>query len=169
MPNLVVSLHKIRNNVLKIKKIIEKKIFAVVKSNAYGLGMVKISKNIENIVDGFCVSNIDEAIELRKNSIDKEIILFQSTINDLDFMYEKQITMVLFSLNEIKDILLFVKKKPIKIHLKIDTGMGRLGILPCEIFNQIYIFQQLSPYIDGIMTHLSVTYNDNSQQFTKQI
>ncbi|HEO4952624.1 TPA: alanine racemase, partial [Streptococcus agalactiae] len=73
----LIDLEAIANNVKSVQEHIpsDKKTFAVVKANAYGHGAVEVSKYIESIVDGFCVSNLDEAIELRQAGIVKMILV----------------------------------------------------------------------------------------------
>ncbi len=127
-----ISLKKLKNNALKVKQLLgnKTKFYAVVKSNAYGHGIVEVSNALYSIVDGFCVSLIDEAVKLRVSGIDKDILMltppFKETANDL---VRYDITTAVSSLNEIKLIenSAIISKKIAKIQIAINTGMNRLG------------------------------------------
>ena len=73
----VVDLAAIRFNIKQIAAHIPNNVekWAVVKADAYGHGAVAVTQSIESIVDGFCVSNIDEAVELRDAGITKKILV----------------------------------------------------------------------------------------------
>ena len=81
MKTLVIEKEKLEENIRKIKEIIEKnkqevKIIAVVKCNGYGLGAVEYTKYlIENGIEIFAVSSVEEAIQLRKAGIEKQILM----------------------------------------------------------------------------------------------
>ena len=80
--------------------------WAVVKADAYGHGAVTVSRHIEEIVDGFCVSNIDEALELREAGLSKKIlILGVSAIEAVSLAIQHRITLTVASLEWI-DLLL---------------------------------------------------------------
>ena len=103
--------------------------FAVVKANAYGHGAVAVATAIQDDVDGFCVSNIDEAIELRQAGLSKRIlILGVSEIEAVALAKEYDITLTVAGLEWIQALL---EKKEnltgLTVHLKIDSGMGRIG------------------------------------------
>ena len=73
--------------------------WAVVKADAYGHGAVAVTQSIEPIVDGFCVSNIDEALELREAGISKKIlVLGVSTIQSVPLAMKYKITYTVASL-----------------------------------------------------------------------
>ena len=80
----IIDLDAIKNNIMTVKFHIpkDKKTFAVVKANAYGHGAVKVAQSIHEIVDGFCVSNIDEALELREANIKEDILILGVTMPD---------------------------------------------------------------------------------------
>ena len=103
--------------------------FAVVKANAYGHGAVAVATAIQDIVDGFCVSNIDEAIELRQAGLSKRIlILGVSEIEAVALAKEYDITLTMAGLEWIQALLAReTDLSGLTVHLKIDSGMGRIG------------------------------------------
>src|SRR3989344_1771486 len=125
-----VSESAIRNNVKVVKKLLnpETKLMAVVKSNAYGHGPATAGLFSKYGVDWFGVDNIDEAIELRKQGIRKPILVLGYTplerARDAVF-YNVQST--IYDAGWFKSSKL--KSKNYKLHLKIDTGMSRQGVL----------------------------------------
>nr|WP_063856761.1 serine racemase VanT-L catalytic subunit [Enterococcus faecalis]ABX54690.1 serine racemase [Enterococcus faecalis] len=143
------------HNVQVIKKNIPKstKIMAVVKANAYGINAVNVAIILEYIgIDFFAVATIDEAIALRKNGITSNIlILGYTTPTKVDDLIHYELTQTIVS----KEHAYFLNKtgKKIMCHLKVDTGMHRLGVEPtleeiCPIFNYPFL------KIKGVYSHL---------------
>lgn len=129
-----VDLKAIRQNIRNIKALVgDTKIMAVVKADAYGHGAVEISRvALEEGVYALAVSNLDEAIELREANINCPIlILGWSSEECFADAVKYDITLAMFDLAEaskLADIAANLGKKA-KVHLKIDTGMSRIGLL----------------------------------------
>ncbi len=111
------------------------KFLAVVKADAYGHGIREIAHALSGIVDSFGVSNIEEAIELREIGISEPILI----LGDVSPSGIKEIVQfsITPSVSSIDFARLLSKEgkvlgKVIPIHIQIDTGMGRFGILPEE-------------------------------------
>jgi len=112
----------------------KKKIWAVVKSNAYGHGLVIFSKIIDQLgVDGFCVDSVPEGLKLRKNSIKKPILVLGPTLfnNLLVSAKSENVTITVSNFASLSKIL--KSKNPPCFHIKIDTGMHRQGFYYKEI------------------------------------
>ena len=132
--------------------------FGVVKADCYGNGI----KCVKTIIDAGCnylaVSSLDEALEIRK---DYNIpILCLGIINHkyLDVCKENNITVTIPSLNYLKD----VNIEGLKVHLKLDTGMNRLGIKDINDFNEsIKLVKEKNLYLEGIYTHLYESSNES--------
>ncbi len=130
---LEVKLSAIKSNLKKLQSKISHatKTIAIVKADAYGLGAVNVAKHLENDVWGFGTATIEEAVELRLNKIKNPIIMLSPYFEgQIDKIMEHDITPTVL---EAKMAYLLSKKakninKEIKIHIKIDTGMGRLGL-----------------------------------------
>ncbi|MGD9158207.1 MAG: alanine racemase [Desulfobacteraceae bacterium] len=135
-PNkLTVDLDSLVYNLGQIKSCTEKetKIMGVVKSDAYGHGLVSVSKTLEK--KGVCclgVSYMEEAVELRKEGIKAPIIVLCGieTDEEAGAAVENAITPVVFDSGAAEKLekAARTKGRKVKIHIKIDTGMGRLGI-----------------------------------------
>jgi len=122
LDNLVHNYHVIKDQLNNIP------IMAVVKANAYGHGVIEISKVLRDEgVKFFAVFTFNEALELRDSGISEDVLVFcRPTKQMLETAYEKDITL---NLCDPDDIRLFreAKHSP-RFHLKVDTGMTRLGV-----------------------------------------
>lgn len=157
-----VDLGAIRHNIMQERKKLDKdtKILAVVKADAYGHGAVPVSKALYDLVDAYGVATIEEGIELREAGIDKMILVLGYTgichFSDL-IGYDISQTVYSYEMAEElnKEALRLGKKA--RIHIKLDTGMGRIGFSPKK--ENIMVIKQISqlPGIDmeGIFTHFA--------------
>lgn len=170
-----INLDNIAYNMTNIREKVNKKtkIMAVVKADAYGHGAVEVAKTaLYNGADWLGVAIIDEAIELRKNNIFEPILILGHTIeHKLLQVIKYDITQTVFSFEmakKLSDEALKIKKS-VDIHIKIDTGMSRLGFLPTdESIDEILAIKNL-PYINitGIFTHFA-TADMKDKTFTKE-
>lgn len=119
----------LKYNVKMLKKLSNNKdVLGVVKANAYGLGAVKIAKILNDIGVSFLgVANFEEALELRNAGIESKILVLGASFSE-DFKEAEKEKNIHLSVNSF-ETLEFIKNKNLKlpIHLKIDTGMTRLG------------------------------------------
>lgn len=131
---LTINLDAIKENVIKIKELNKNSMFcAVVKANGYGLGSVEIAQYIENEVDYFAVAKVSEALILRKNGIEKPIlILGYVSYKDVDLCIKYHIDIPIYDLEYAKKINLNIKNK-IDVHIALDTGHSRLGFRDYEV------------------------------------
>lgn len=141
------------NNCEEIKKIVNKDIIAVVKCNAYGHGLVEISKILATQgIKMFAVSTIEEASLLRKNLIFSPILLLGNCDN-ITYASNYRITLSITSISYLK--VLQKTNIPIFIHLLIDTGMNRDGISENEIDEAMHIIKKSKMILKGIFTHFA--------------
>ena len=128
-----INLDNINFNLNNIRKLLKEdtKICTVLKANAYGHGSVEIAKFLENKnVDYFAVARLEEAIELRENNIKMPILCLGFVPEEsLEYALENNITLTIYSLEMAKKLNDISEKTGItaNIHIKIDTGMGRIG------------------------------------------
>jgi alanine racemase len=110
------------------------KILAVVKANAYGHGIVDVSKALEPLVSALGVACIEEAIQLRNAGIQLPILLLEGafTPDEIVIASQQNFWLMLTNQRQLTDLLAADISRPINIWLKIDTGMHRLGITPQE-------------------------------------
>lgn len=151
----------IKNNIINIKNTFKgyKYYIGVVKGNAYGHGF-EIAKTMEQSgINYFAVSNLDEAKELRKY-VDSGIMLLNPlNIKFLDKCLEYNVDITIGNLDEFKKILNYDNKSKLKIQIKLNTGMNRIGISSNEEIE--YIIKECkkeeNPTVIGIYTHLATS------------
>jgi len=170
-----INLANITHNIGQIRKLVgnEVEIMSIVKANAYGHGAVEVAKTILKAGGNrLGVASLAEGIELREAGINLPILILSPLdINEVKKAIDNQITLTISSLTNLKDLINL--GQPAKIHLKIDTGMGRLGIQGEEIDNLIHLLQTkpTNLEIEGIMSHLAQADAENTsytyQQFHK--
>jgi alanine racemase len=162
-----VDLKAIGHNYKQVRRMVGKntKIMVVVKANAYGHGIVEVSASLEKLgVDYLGVATTDEAVRLRDNGIATPTLVLGSVLpEEVKVLIEKDITLTLCSdelLNTLKKETGFGRKA--KVHIKIDTGMGRIGIWHEEALNFVKnLAQDKSIVIEGIYTHFSSAGRDD--------
>lgn len=167
-----IDLAALRANYFLIKKHLPfaTKIMAAVKANAYGHGIVEVSKKlIECRIDYLGVACVDEALLLRKNAIRKPILNLGAFLKgDAQAMAEHDITATVTDLRLAKYLNQVARrlKKKVKVHVKIDTGMGRLGIWHNQASDFIIQLCGLEHLIlEGIYTHFPSA--DSDEEFTR--
>lgn len=169
-----VDLRAISYNIQQVVSHLSKrpKVWAVVKANAYGHGAVEVSKYIENEVDGFCVSNIDEAIELRQSGLTKSILILGVVLPEEIYLAKKYyLTLTISSI----DWLLLARKqgenlKDVVCHIKVDSGMGRIGVRSIsEAQELIYSLEETGALVEGIFTHFATADEAENTQFNQQL
>ncbi|UOR24155.1 alanine racemase [Helicobacter pylori] len=153
----------LRHNFSAVKSIVPKDahIMAVVKANAYGAGAIKASEIfLQEGANYLGVATLDEALELRSHfSKTPILILGYSPNSNASMLIDNDLSAMIFSLEqaEVFSQMALRSQKRLKIHLKIDTGMHRLGLEPnfksIEIIKKIRALKGLE--VEGIFTHLS--------------
>ena len=173
-----INLDIISNNIKQIKKSLNKntKLMAVVKADAYGHGFYEVSKQVLNSgADALAVATTDEAIQLRKSGFDIPLLILGVIFkDDVEKIIQNDIMPVVFGNNFAKFISDTAVKlgKKAKIHIKLDTGMSRLGYVCTQdenidkICNSILEISKLPNIeIDGIFTHFSKA-DENDRAYT---
>jgi alanine racemase len=168
-----VDLKALEFNYRQIQKRISKgvKILAVVKANAYGHGAVPISLKLEKLgVEYLGVAVSEEGIELRKGGVKAPILILGGIYgNETDKVFRYSLTPVVFQ-SDIFQILFKEaerRREKVKIHLKVDTGMGRLGI-PINLWPSFLKEIKQSPRveIEGFLSHFAMT-DEEGTTFTQ--
>ena len=136
MNKIIINLTNLEYNFKQIKQLFPNYQYymAVVKSNAYGLGMDAI-KVISSLADYLVVANIEEAIEIRKEDIKIPILVLEPIQSSQLHIYEDyQLTATIDSMKTLSSI----KNSHIKIHIKVNTGMNRFGFSNKEEILEAY-------------------------------
>lgn len=168
-----VNMTHIKENISYIYKKANKPIMAVVKANAYGHGLVAIAKAIESIdcIEMFGVATLEEALELRKFGIKKAILVLGVTkVEDLDLVADQNIHITAYSLKFINQLLSTSINKKVTVHIKIDTGMNRIGIKEYEVVDAVLtkLQKHKNVIVEGVFTHYGAADEENDtyqQQF----
>ncbi len=165
-----INLKSIENNFYEVKKLITNsvKVMAVVKADAYGNGSVKVSRKlIECGADMLGVATVEEALELRHSGIECDIILLSGIqIDEAVTVVRNNLTPACFLPETFKALSDSAVKlnRWVNVHLKIDTGMTRLGINNEDVKNFLSSISIKNINIEGVFTHLSCA--DNNNEYT---
>jgi len=139
------------------------KVLAVVKADAYGHGVVPVAQRLQaEGVDGFGVALAEEGIELREAGIDRAILVLNGISGGAHRdIIAAGLTPVLYEISEASAFDAVSAGRPIDVHLKVDTGMGRLGVPLGELDEFLRELRRFpSIRIVGLMTHLSTADTD---------
>lgn len=166
-----VDLKSLSQNLAEIKKKSTGKICAVIKGDAYGHGAVVTGLFLTSQkVDMLAVSDLPEALELRSYGIEGPILVLTPPLpQQVSLMISHRLVATVSNISQIRELANASKnaRTQTKIHLKIDTGMGRIGTSPAE---SIKLCQAIidSPYLalEGIFTHFAAAFND--PKFTRE-
>jgi len=183
----IINLSALKHNLAQIKALAPAaKVLAVLKANAYGHGLERIAhalfseqsettQSIDSTVkaDAIAVARIDEALALRSSGITEPIVLLEGFFNakDLAILAVNNLQTVIHNQQQLSAILSANIPSPLKVWLKIDTGMHRLGITPKQY---PYFYQQLvaSENVQAgivLMSHLGCADDRNSEFTAAQI
>ena len=156
-----INLDNLENNITQIKNIIptQTKIMAVVKANAYGHGMTEISKKLNQVgVTDFAVATLEEGIILREAGIKGNILILGYTnFNNIDYLLKYNLIQTIVDYEYAKRISQMDLKGKLKVHIKINTGMNRIGESYKNIDKLIEIYQMKNLEILGTYSHLCVS------------
>ena len=163
----------LEHNIESYKKIIRPAYLApVIKSNAYGHGIGPIAKILDAHidVDYICVVALQEALFLRSIGIKKPLLVLSIIDGDLEDAVDHAIDLITYDIAMAKelDAIARAKNKTASIHIKIDTGLSRLGLYNTDALQLVKEIHELSHvFIQGIFTHLAES-ESNDQTFTNQ-
>ncbi len=154
------------------------KLCCVVKANGYGHGAVKLAELFERLgADMLAVSNIEEALQLRQSGISLPLLILGYTPAECaKILYDNDITQCVYSLEYGRKLAKNAKKHGvrIKIHLKLDTGMGRIGFL-CreggknELDGALEVCRLDALIPEGIFTHFALAdEKENGKEYTDE-
>ena len=169
-----INLDAIAQNVKNIKQLIgeKKELMAVVKGNAYGHGILDVSSVVlNNGATRLAVARLEEGIFLRKARIAVPILILGLTLKqqaELLVSYNITPTVCEYEMIEKLSESAIKEDKVVKVHLKVDTGMGRIGIFPNHILDFVKKVKALKNIeIEGIFTHFSVA-DEKDKTYTEE-
>ncbi len=167
-----ISLSAIRHNISEIRKLLSRgvKFMAVVKANAYGHGAIAVARAaVEAGADYLAVANLKEALELREAGVVSPIlILTESPTSVMDEIIQYNLSQTVYSFSEARALSeeACKRKKSARVHVKVDTGMGRVGVAPSQAVAFIAKISSLPGLqLEGIFTHFAKA-EDPQDRFT---
>lgn len=174
MKKMVIEAEKVRNNLVKVRERAGKAlVYAVLKGNAYGLGLLEMARLLrQEGINHFALTDIEDAILLRENGFqDAEILMLRSTTEPafvealaeyalVGTIGSQDAAMVLNSVAE-------KRRTVIEAHVEIDTGMGRYGFDPADFDKIESVYRHISNVaLTGIYTHFCRAYD--SEKVTRE-
>lgn len=154
----IISLEALRHNYLLAKDIAKGHVVAVVKADAYSHGATVCAQALADCADAFAVACIEEALELREAGIRQPIILLEGFFDmaELQWIDQYRLDTVVHHESQIAAIRGARLKNPLRIWLKMDTGMSRIGFLP-EQYHKVWQELKALPQVADIvlMSHLA--------------
>ncbi len=157
-----VDLGAIRHNILEERKRVGKdvKIMAIIKADAYGHGDVRVAEALNDLVDAYGVAIPEEALHLRENGIGKMLLILGHTGREwFEDIIKNQISQTVYTFEMAKQLSETADRlgETAKIHIKIDTGMSRIGFMPVK--DNVEVIRAVSELpgieIEGIFTHFA--------------
>ncbi|WP_261841682.1 alanine racemase [Aliamphritea ceti] len=143
---------------------------AIIKANAYGHGAVEVAKALESEADAFGVACIEEGVELVEAGISKPVLLLEGFFesSELDYISANGMWTAIHSLQQI-DVLAEAKlSQPVKVWLKMDSGMHRLGVAPADYQLAYKRLTELDNVSDVILMSHFASADDPSDAMTTQ-
>ena len=168
-----INVSHLLENIQYIYKTVKKPIMAIVKANAYGHGIIDISKKIEplDMIEMFGVATLEEALLLRKAGIKKQILVLGVTkLTDLDLAIKFDIRITVYSENFVCELLKYQWEGNLYLHLKLDTGMNRIGIKSKDYFIKALKLLENHPNIvvEGVFTHYGAA-DETNDSYKQQL
>jgi len=169
--------HMLSNlNYFKTKLNKETKLMVMVKASSYGSGSYEIANLMQYYrVDYLAVAYADEGVELRKAGISLPIMVMSPDSDNMDSLLKYDLEPEIYSFRILKALdqsiqkAIHPKNKPIKIHLKLDTGMNRLGFVSNDIER---LMKQVTKnpllHIQSVFSHLAASDDSSLNDFTKE-
>jgi alanine racemase len=135
------------------------RIIAPVKANAYGHGVVAVGRHLETLgVDGLATANLDDAVALRQGGVQLRILLYGSQLpGGLPVLLEHGLTPTVYARESVQALAALAKTtgRIVDVHLKVDGGLGRLGVRPDDapaLVRELLGHPQLR--LEGMYTHI---------------
>ena len=164
-PNRVyakIDLDAICDNITAVKAAVGEgvAVYAVIKANAYGHGALQVAKSLKKEVAGFGVATAEEALSLRDAGIKNPILILGYIFpGSSEALIMEDVTLTVFDYETAETLSIMAERlgKTVKVHIKVDTGMGRIGFLPDEdsLAEICRIAQLPGLEIEGLFSHFA--------------
>ena len=157
-----IDLDAICDNIDRVQQVVgdEVAVYAVIKANAYGHGALQVASVLKDKVAGFGVATAEEALSLRQAGIQNPILILGYIFpGSSEALIEENITLTVFDYETAESLSVVAGKlsRTVKVHIKVDTGMGRIGFLPDD--ESAAVIEKISklPHleIEGLFSHFA--------------
>jgi alanine racemase len=168
MPQALINLATLGHNLSVLQSHLQASttILVAIKANAYGHGAARVGQHLESLgVKWFGVATASEALELRK-SISANVLIFSPVYKNITELVDYNIALTIADEHSLDVIQNADLEKPAKVHLKVDTGMGRLGLMwkeAAELAQKIAEAKRME--LEGVWTHFAAS-DDEDKTFT---
>ncbi len=172
---LEVNLDAVTHNLNYYRSLLPEKtkLMVMVKASAYGSGSTEVASLLQyHRVDYLAVAYTDEGVQLRENGIDLPIMVLNPQPESFKKLIDYKLEPEIYSLGLLKSLIKFIHfndepTKPLKIHLKLDTGMKRLGFIKEDVEELLNILHQESCLeVASIFSHLAASDSKKHKDFT---
>ncbi len=154
-----INLANLSDNIAVLQRLAgDRPLLPAIKANAYGHGAAEVARHLLALgYDTFCIGPINEAITLIEDGLDARFIVLSPTLaQNSSYIVEYALQPVVCTIDQIDSLAKEARKKgtTVKVHIKVDTGMGRVGIQPSE-FRGFWQYCQKTSHIEveGICSH----------------
>jgi alanine racemase len=170
-----VNMNALANNYYYFRSLLEPnvKLMGMVKANGYGIGAVEVAVCLANCgIDALAVAYTDEGVQLREAGISLPILVLEPNVTDFAPIFKHRLEPELFSIRSFKAFAKAAKEfnseKTFKAHLKLDTGMNRLGFKSNETPDLLSLLSENSNIeIASIFTHFAASEDESHDAFTQ--
>ncbi len=175
MVDLHIDLAALEHNYRQLRSLCEPqvKFLAVVKADAYGHGLIPVARTLAAAgVDYLGVGSLEEGLALRQEGLDCPVLLLLGILpEEAENAVADELEIVLFRLDVAQAAAAAAKEqgKRVGVHLKCDTGMGRLGLLPQEVLPFLAALKDYPQLeVRGLISHLAVAEQEDKSYTRKQ-
>jgi alanine racemase len=172
MPQALINLVTLTHNIEIIRSYLQPttNILVAIKANAYGHGAARVGQHLESLgVSWFGVATVHEALELRK-SINANILIFSPVYKNITELVDYNVALTVADESSLGVIKQADVEKKVRVHLKVDTGMGRLGLSwkeAAELAKKIVSTKNVE--LEGVWTHFAASDADDKTFTLKQL
>ncbi|HWI55263.1 MAG TPA: alanine racemase [Desulfobacteria bacterium] len=173
---LEVDLDKLKFNAQSLQNYFRVPVMAVIKQDGYGLGALAVATFLEQQgIHYFAVTNVSEGVELRKGGVVSPILIFAPCLfdnNDFEQLWRYNLTPTVYSMENAEALNSYgiIAGRPVNVHIKVDSGMGRMGFTPDELMAAAGRLKALKGIrYEGVFTHYSNAFEAQMDYTKKQM
>ena len=168
----IIDLAALRNNLSVVRSLCpDSRILAMVKADAYGHGLIAAAQALDD-ADGFAVARLDEALQLRRAGIAQRVLLLGTLLDsdDLQLCSAQRIDVTAHDSATVKTIAAVAEQHPLRVWLKLDSGMHRLGLAAAEFVEAENFLRNRRGILElAHLSHLSSSEDMDSDATNKQL